>query len=149
MPKRVYTRAYASVRFTAPDLDPMFITKALRLPPDRQCRRGEPCFRRTEKGRVNELPECKFGLWSMSSEKWVESPRLETHLRWLLAELEPRADEIRSLAIDELKIDFFCFSAGASPSPPSIPKSIIERAKHLGISVEIDHYDTTNDETVA
>lgn len=89
MPKRIYTHAYAPVRFMASNLDPMLIIKALRLPPDRQCRRGEPSFRRTTKGRVNELPECQLGLWSMSSEKWVESPRLETHLQWLLDELEP------------------------------------------------------------
>lgn len=85
----------------------------------------------------------------MSSKQWVDSPKLETHLNWLLDELEPHADAIRSLDIHELEIDFFCYSCGASASPPSVPRSIISRASGLGISVEIDHYDSSNDESVA
>jgi hypothetical protein len=149
MPKRVYTRAYASVRFMAPELDPLEITNALRLPPDSQHRRGEPRINRSAKGVVNEYAPYRFGLWSMSSEQWVDSRRLETHLKWLLDELEPCADAFSSLDITDLRIDLFCFSMGASPSPPSIPRSIIERADRLGISVDIDHYDSTNDESVA
>jgi hypothetical protein len=85
----------------------------------------------------------------MSSEAWVDSPRLETHLQRLLDELEPHADTIGSLNIPNLTIDFFCFSMGASPSPPSLPSSIIKRANALGISVEIDHYESTDGESVA
>ncbi len=132
----------------APDLDPLQITKALRLPPDTQYRRGEPRINRSSKGIVNEYAPYRFGLWSMSSERWVDSPRLQTHLEWLLAELEPRTDAILSLDIDGLEIDFFCYSLGSSPSPPSLPNTIIRRADRLHITVEIDHYDSTNDESV-
>ncbi len=149
MPKRVYTRAYACIRFMAPDLDPVEITKALRLPPDTQHRCGEPRIKRSAKGVVTEYAPYKFGLWSMSSDQCVDSPKLESHLKWLLDELEPRADAILSLDINDLKTDFFCYSMGASTSPPSLPQTIIERADRIRIIIDIDHYDSTNDESVA
>ena len=62
-----------------------------------------------------------------------------------------RAEAIRLLAsvIADLKVDIYCFSVGASASPPSIPRVIIERAERLGISIGVDHHDSTNDESVA
>lgn len=76
----------------------------------------------------------------MSSEAWVDSPRLETHLRWLLSELEPRAVEIGVLLSSGVEADFFCFSSGSSESPPALPRSIRDRADALGIRIDIDHY---------
>ena len=37
-------------------------------------------------------------------------------------------------------MDFFCYSAGTSPEPPSLPTEIRERADRLGIVIGIDHY---------
>ena len=76
----------------------------------------------------------------MSSESWVESPRLETHLDWLLSQLELRVDDIRDLLSSGINADFFCFLSGSSESPPSLPKAIHDRADALGIRIEIDHY---------
>ena len=149
MPKRVYTRAHATVRFMAPDLDPLQITMSLRLPPDIQYRRGEPRLKWAEKGVINDYGDHRFGLWSMSSKDRVDSPCLQTHLDWLLGKLESRADAIRSLTIDGLEIDFFCYSLGNSPFAPSLPRSIVERAGNLAIKIKIDHYNSANDEVVA
>jgi len=140
MPKRVYSRAYASVRFMGPALDPLNVTRALRLPPDDQHRDGEPRLTRSLNGNVQEYADYREGLWSMFSEAWVESPRLETHLDWLLSQLEPLADAIHELLADGTNVDFFCYSLGSSEDPPSLPRSIKERAESLGITIEIDHY---------
>ena len=148
MPKRVFTNAFATVRFMAPELDPLTITLQLRLPPDHQHRRGEPRLYRRKNGDLHEYPPYKFGQWSMSSERWVKSPSLDTHVRWLLEQLEPRADAIAMLDIEGLEIGFFCFSTGRTDSPPSLPRNTVDRAKELGIIIDIDHYDSSNDETI-
>ena len=140
MPKRIYSHAYASVRFIAPNLDPLIVTKALKLPPDHQHRVGEPRLTRSRNGNVQEYSDYRGGLWAMSSERWVESPRLETHVDWLLSQLEPLADAIQNLIVNGTRVDFFCFSLGSSEDPPSLPRTIRERAESLGITIEIDHY---------
>jgi Domain of unknown function (DUF4279) len=140
MPKRVYDRAYASVRFWADKLDPLTVTLALRLPPDHIHRDGEPRLRRVKSGQVKEYAPYRAGMWSMSSKKWVQSPRLSIHLDWLLRELEPRSDAIRSLLADGIEADFFCFSSGSTTTPPSLPRAIRDRAAALGIEIVIDHY---------
>jgi hypothetical protein len=140
LPKRVYDRAYASVRFSGEKLDPFTVTLALRLPADHIHRDGEPRLRRVKSGQVKEYAPYRGGMWSMSSEKWVQSPRLAVHLEWLLDELEPKADAIRSLLADGTEADFFCFSSGSTTEPPSLPRSVRDRAAGLGIEIVIDHY---------
>jgi hypothetical protein len=78
----------------------------------------------------------------MSSRDRVDSPRLETHLRWLLEEIEPKHAAVRQLIKDGASVDFFCYSLGAMDVPPSVPNAIRERARSLGIPIEIDHYRT-------
>jgi hypothetical protein len=76
----------------------------------------------------------------MSSQEWVQSPRIQVHLAWLLGQLEPKADVVRSLLADGVEADFFCFSSGTTSVPPSLPRTIRERAAALGIEIVIDHY---------
>lgn len=146
MPKRIYNQAYASVRFRADKLDPLKVTLALRLPPDHTHRDGEPHQVRVKSGKVEEYAPYRGGMWSMSSRKWVQSPRLAIHLEWLLGELEPKADAIRSLLADGIEADFFCFSSGSTLTPPSLPRTIRDRAAALGIEIVIDHYGHTEAE---
>ena len=140
MPKRVYDRAYASVRFSGEKLDPLTVTLALRLPADHVHRDAEPRLRRVKSGQVKEYAPYRRGMWSMSSEKWVQSPRLSVHLEWLLHELEPKADAVRLLLADGIEADFFCFSSGSTATPPSLPREIRDRAAALGIEIVIDHH---------
>jgi hypothetical protein len=139
-PKRVYRRAHASVRFFGSSLDPFAVTLALRLPADHTHRAGEPRLARTRRGVVMEYAPYKDGQWSMSSEPWVNSPRLAVHLRWLLDQLEPKKDVILKLRNDGIRADFFCFSSGTTRIPPSLPKIIRNRAELLGFEIQIDHY---------
>lgn len=147
MSKRVYTDAYATVRFSSTDLDPADVTAALRLPPDHTHRRGELVLRRTKSGAVVEARDpYPHGMWRMSSRSPVQSPRLSTHIEWLLSELEPKADAVRSLLGSGVAADIFCYSYGTNPRPPSIPRSLRERARALGLPIEIDHYEAHPDD---
>jgi hypothetical protein len=137
---RVYTRAYASFRVFGPALDPLEVTLALQLPPDHTHRTGEPRLRRNRGGAVRELSPYRDWHWSMSSEAWVQSPRLAVHLDWLLGQLEPRAKALAGFRREGVRMDFFCYSLGTVSSPPPLPRSIHSRASALGVSVEIDHY---------
>ncbi len=85
-------------------------------------------------------------MWSMSSEHWVNSNDLNTHLIWLLKELEPKAKQIHELIELGNSVDFFCFSEGYSARVPAIPKDTIVRAVALGIKIDIDHYERDADE---
>jgi hypothetical protein len=140
LPKRTYDRAYAAVRFCGDALDPLAVTLALHLPADHVHRDGEPRLKRTRKGRVAEYAPYRGGMWSMSSEPWVNSPRLAVHLEWLLGQLEPKAEAIAALRRGGIDVDFFCFSSGSTPQPPSLPRSLRNRAAALGIEIVIDHY---------
>lgn len=134
------------MRFSGEKLDPLTVTLALRLPADHIHRDGEPRLRRVKSGQVKEFAAYRGGMWSMSSEKWVQSPRLAVHLEWLLHELEPKAGAIRSLLADGMEADFFCFSSGSTTEPPSLSRAVRDRAAALGIEIVIDHYDTSEAE---
>src|SRR5262245_28436933 len=97
MGKRVYRRAYASVRFVGQSLDPLAVTLALRLPADHVHRDGEPRLIRAGKGVVEERTPYRGGMWSMSSEQWVDSPRLAVHLERMLNQLEVKGEAIDAL----------------------------------------------------
>lgn len=143
--KRIYTRASASLICSGIALDPLQVTVALRLPPDAQFRKDEPRLVRRRSGKIEELPAHQFGHWSISSEKWVDSPQLHIHLAWLLEQLEPKLAAINDLKSLGSDFKFFCFSVGATQSPPSLPRTIRSRAKQLGIEIVIDHYDSSTD----
>jgi hypothetical protein len=140
MPKRVYSHAYASIRFMGPTLDPLDVTKSLLLPPDHQHRDGEPRIRRSRNRGLRQYADYRGGMWSMSSKECVESPVLETHVDWLLGEIEPLTDRVRELLADGIEVDIFCYSMGASEIGPSLSKATRKRAESLGITIEIDHY---------
>src|SRR5262245_3309329 len=138
--KRVYDRAHASVRFAGASLDPFEVTIALKLPPDHIHRAGEPRLERSRAGIVQEYARYREGMWCMSSERWVNSPRLAVHLDWLLKQLEPKKRAIAAILQRGVTGDLFCFSFGSTATPPSLPRTIRDRARHLGLTIDIDHY---------
>ena len=139
-------RAFASIRFMGEHLDPLEVTKALLLPSDHSHRRGEPnIVRRRTDGIVRHYAPRRFGMWSMSSEAWVESDKINDHICWLLEQLEEREEAVRSVLSPELKADIFCFSNNPGSEPALLPETTIDRATRLGIKIEIDHYDSTEE----
>jgi len=146
MTKRVFTKAFATLRLSGKTLDPLDVTKLLGLPPDRQRRAGEPRLSRTKNGRVVQRGEHTSGQWRMSSKGWVDSPRLHVHVNWMLSELEPVAEPLREILGTGARGDIFCYSAGRTSEHPAIPNETRLRAEALGLAIEIDHYETNNDE---
>ena len=112
--------AHASVRIAGESLDPLDVTKALRLPPDHVHRQGEPRIQRRRDGSLREQAPYRQGLWSMGSERWVDAPELDVHIRWLLDQLEPRRVELQRLLEGGASGGIFCYS---DILPSSIPSS--------------------------
>lgn len=82
----------------------------------------------------------------MSSRAWVESPRLETHLDWLLRQLEPHGVAIRGLLESGVTADLYCYSSGSSDMAPSLPRTIRDRADNLGIGIDVEYYQESPDD---
>jgi len=133
-------RVYASVRFFESELNPMEVTRLLKLPPDKTYRKGEPHLIRTTKGKVLEYPARTMGFWSMSSKQWVNSPNLTTHIKWILDELEPKAENIALLLEQGIKADIYCYSSSDNDNLPNIPKTLMQRANILELPIDIEHY---------
>lgn len=146
MSRRVYTKAHASARIWGGSVDPLEVSRALRIPPDYTHRAGEPRLRRDGKGTIVEGPDWPHGMWSFSSEKWVQSPQLHRHLVWMLDQLECKAEQIAALLTAGAKADLYCYTCGATPNPPQLPQRLHARAAALGMSIGIDHYDDGDEE---
>lgn len=142
-----YRAAHASVRFMGEALDPLEVAKRLRLPCDHSHRKDEPNVKRNRvTGAVLEYSSYRQGLWSMSSENFVRSDELDKHVLWLLAQLEPLSHEIAGLLALGIEGDIFCYSLGDTPNPPTLPDTTTVRATALGLTIEIDHYDASEDD---
>ena len=138
---RAYSKAYCGLRIFGDDLDPLSVTKKLKIPPDFESRKGEPRLGRSKKGKILEYSPYTTNMWSFSSESWVNSPNLTNHLKWLLKELNSKKEVLLEYKINpNIKMDVFCFSRGHSKKPPTIPAQIKEQFSDLGIEIEFDHY---------
>ena len=82
----------------------------------------------------------------MSSQKWVDSPVLDTHIRWILEQLEPHREKIIEILQSGVRADLFCYSLGYSPDPPGLPRETVRRADAMGLKIGIDHYEAEPDE---
>ena len=142
----VYTAAHASVRFMGDSLDPLDVTRLLRLPSDHAHRNGEPRIRRRRDGTIREYAPYRQGMWSMSSETWVSSKDLNAHVEWLLEQLEPRKAEVLRLMEAGTVADIYCYSAGRTQETPDIPPDTASRCAALSISIDIAHYALDEDE---
>ena len=136
-----YTEAHASIRFMGDSLDPLDVTRLIRLPHDHAHRDGEPTIRRRRTDlSVNEYAPYRGGMWRMSSKPWVRSSDLNAHVCWLLEQLEGRAAQVKHLLSKGVVGDIFCFSSGAPANAPTLPDQTIARAAALGLTIDIDHY---------
>jgi len=138
---RIYVKAHASLRLFAEDLDPSDVTRALELPPDHAHRKSDLRISRTKRGKVQVYSPYTNGMWSMSSELWVSSPRLHMHIQWILDQIQPKADALARIVAPAVSASVVCYSLGKSASPPSIPQALRDRLDELDLPLEIDHYE--------
>lgn len=137
--------AHASVRIASESLDPLEVTKALRLPPDHAHRSGEPRIQRRRDGSLRELAPYRQGLWSMCSQRWVQAPELDVHIRWLLDQLEPRRVELQRLLAGGAGAGIFCYSTDPGDEATPLPGSTLGRCVALSLPVEIERRDLDED----
>lgn len=108
------------------------------------CETSEARAKREDRGfapsgrRYAPLP----GLWSLSTEAWVTSDRLDPHLSFLVARLAlPRPDLDALLRARMLKSRVFCFWVNDSGDRvPDVRAEYIEIFRTCGIGFEIDEY---------
>ena len=137
MPSRLYTRAFATLRFSAEFLNPADVTRAIWLPPDHVHRKGE--LVRT-KGKAKTRDKHREGLWTLSSEGCVNVPELDTNVRWLLGLLEPRAEAVAGLLAQGVNAVIWCHSRGSTGKAPSLSREVRKRVEALGIAIEGEHF---------
>ncbi len=140
------TCVHASLRIMGNALDPLDVTLAIRLPYDHIHRSGEPRIVRRRDGTVSEYSPYTGGMWSFSSKNWVDSPLLDSHVCWLLDQIEPRSIKLFELLDSGNAADIFCYLSGSGAEPSELPASTIQRAKELRLTIDIDYYQVTDDQ---
>lgn len=83
----------------------------------------------------------KFGLPYLQDMWLLESPlgkrkQLDTHLKWLVKQLEPKFDYLKTLK-KKYKIDVFCACTGNSGSGLSLSPAALSIFTELGIKLEL------------
>ena len=94
----------ASFQLRGPRLEPAAVTRALGIEPSLTATRGEPRTR-------DPARTYRTGAWSLKSEPVLSrvDDHLDDHLRWLLDQLEPRAQQLRAVVAEqELGAEFWC-----------------------------------------
>jgi len=113
------------------------------LPPDHAHRRGEPRLAWRRERVVDIGHAYRSGRWSLSTKGRLPSKRVETHVRWLLELVRPKASLLRELAAT-YDADVFCFAY--APTHPSLPRALHEEAAGVGLTIDIDFYDSVPDD---
>jgi hypothetical protein len=137
------TDVHASLRIYGDDVDPLDVAKALGLPADYSHRRGEPRLVRNPRTmEVRAGAEHRNGMWIMSSERWIASERLGDHVRWILQQLRGREAALARLVSEGAAADVLCYSFSPAATPQEISETLLRSASDLGLSIDIDHYDS-------
>ena len=121
------------LKFASENLDPLDVTKALRIPPTNTVRKGQPNIGWNPNGRIRDegLADFTSGVWSVDSLQFVTSKTADVHARWLL-----RLGEGREAIFNELsakyhgRIDLYV----ATPEF-RVSKQLRERAEELGLEI--------------
>ena len=101
------TKYSAFFRIGDDNLDPLEITKLLRINPDKAHKKGDPSTMQSKKGKPVVFSPFSTGLWGISSTEG-EYIDLECHIRNLLSKLYPLKDELIELSKRGYKMDMFC-----------------------------------------
>jgi hypothetical protein len=110
MPENANTsRTWATFRVWGRTLNPNDISRRLELVPSEAFKAGDP------RGSSGNNGAWRHGYWSLSSRDQLSSSDLQLHIEWLLDQLEPAREEIKTLILSsELQADIFCFWESAT-----------------------------------
>lgn len=131
--------AYASLTIYQDAEPPEFWTRYFAVVPDAAGIKGE---RFITPSRRMSAGARRIGLWSVSSEKAVQSDVLTPHLRYLVERLAlPRADLPELLRRTNARMRFFCYWVNESGDRvPDVPDDIRAMTEAMGGTIEIDEY---------
>jgi Domain of unknown function (DUF4279) len=130
---------HATFRLVGERLDPEAITRATGLTPDRAVRTGDPVVSR---GRI--VSRRRTGVWWIGSARELSRTEnhLEDHVCWLLDLLEPVADVVRELSVEQgLTADIGCgYFTSRWNSSFGFSAETLGRVANLGASLGLDIY---------
>lgn len=134
-------KAHASIRVMGQELDPERLTQLARVAPTVCHRTGEreTIIRAdgTERFRAH-----RTGLWGLRSKFNVSSDDLETHITWLLDQLKPFSDDLRTyLSRPGITAEMFCYrSSYRWPLVLAFDVNVLEGMATLGMNLVLDIY---------
>jgi hypothetical protein len=123
---RTCEQAYASFRVYHDNLDPAAVTRDLGIQP-------------------SDVVE--GWAWILSTEAAVSSRDIRRHLDWLIDQLEPRHEVIRSLQSAGCRMDVFCYWRWTGQGGPTISPRNMHGLGLLGIELGFDIYHSWLDES--
>ena len=128
----------ASFRVSGDLLDPEKVGERLGLEATVMGSKGEPkSLRNKNMWRNKSL--WRSSIWLLKCPLSNKLP-VDDHLKWLLDRLEPKQDEVFSLA-QQFRIDFFCgFSSGNGQGGFTLDSILLARLAKLGIPLILDLY---------
>ena len=84
----------------------------------------------------------RFSRWTLES-RLAETDELEAHLLALLEKLEPRAEQVRTLAAQH-QCSIVCVVYGLQNHGFRLPPDLLGRIAAMNVSLELDGYDATD-----
>lgn len=129
-------RTYATLRIYPGELDPSEVTSRLGIEPSNWQRRGEVV------ARANRPPQvASINGWFLTSNSRVESRDSRRHVDWLLDQLAPATNALRSLQMQGCRMDIACYWVSRSGhGGPTIPPPQMRRLADLNIELGFDFY---------
>ena len=132
----------ASLRIWHPKMDPVFLTKTLRLKPSRAWKVGEP--RRTPKGNALEgVNRGSYWFKRLVEKRYASTSKqsLETFLKSALVRLRQHSKLFRRIRKSggraELFVGLFCESSNAGVE---LPPQLLSSLGKIGLSLSLDIY---------
>ncbi len=128
-------RTFATLRIYSGRLTPAEVTSRLGVEPSRSQRKGDALTK------SKQPVLAKMHGWFLTSEGAIESRDVRRHLDWLLEQLGPRVDAIRSLQSDGCSMDISCYwlSFSGHGGPSVLPAQMGELGR-LGLELWFDVY---------
>ena len=131
---------HAAFRLGGSDVNPDRVTEVLGIQPTYTYRLGDPVGRTGSRRSTS--------AWILSSEGQVGSKDLKRHVDWLLDKVEPRADALTRLRMEEgADADVFCLWVSKSGNGgPDLGPRQMARLAGLQLTIGLDLYSLHPDE---
>ena len=130
------SETYVTLRLYHPSDHPSRVTEILDLKPTESQVAGETWERR------NQIRRYPLSGWFLCTKDAVESYDTAKHLDWLLSQVEPRLDSLRTLLTEHgWRADFSClWDSQSGHGGPTLSPALLQRLGAVGIELWFDVY---------